>query len=852
MSGILALVFDVLFVGHSLVGPSLPRMVEGALDHRAPATVQAQVINGAPLAWNWDNGAQAQGVDGRAVLAQGGIDALVLTEAIPLANHLEWSGSEARAADWAAAAWAANPAARVLVYETWHSLRSGPGVTIPDDPGGGVPWRARLTSDLPAWERLVAAAEAVRPPTAPPVRLVPAGQAMGLMADAAAAGQVPGVAGIGDMFADDIHPNGQGLYFLALVHAAALTEGPVDDLPLMLTRTWASRDAVVTEDQARVFRRIAWQAVSEQRGREDALAALPPDARPTETVSAPTPAVTAIATPDAVPDLMPTPQVAALGGVTVPGLAMNLAPVNDWSTQLPFLDLMKSARPWIAHRPGAWGGWDHAALVAGGHLSARGWPLSLPQGAMGMSTLVLTDLPPDSAPTTAGRYAVTWQGRASLRVEGRGTVIEEAAQSLIFDFEPGPGGVILTLSDIDPADPIRDIAIVRQDRQAAHRAGALFNPDFLARLRGVTMVRFMDWGATNGSTLTRAADRPVPGDAMWTLHGVPLEVMVALANELGADPWFCLPHLAEDALVTEAARIVRDTLAPGLRAHVEHSNEVWNWAFPQAEWAAAQAQALWGTRDGWVQAHALRAAEAMRLWSAEFGAEAPDRLVRVLGVQTGWLGLEAQMLDAPLAPDGPRPRAAFDAYAVTGYVAAGLGGAAREGLVADWLAASRAQAEAQGAAAGLTGDALAAHVALHRFDLATEWAAAELASGTVTGDPADSLADLLERVLPHHAAAARQAGLRLVMYEGGTHVAGSPGPVEDPETQAFFAHLNYSAQMGDLMTDLRGGWAGLTDAPFAAYLDVQTPTKWGSWGTLRHLSDDNPRWRALARGCPAC
>ncbi|HSF64089.1 MAG TPA: hypothetical protein VLA78_06860, partial [Paracoccaceae bacterium] len=230
----------------------------------------------------------------------------------------------------------------------------------------------------------------------------------------------------------------------------------------------------------------------------------------------------------------------------------------------------------------------------------------------------------------------------------------------------------------------------------------------------------------------------------------------------------------------------------------------------------------------------------------------PDRLVRVLGVQTGWLGLETQMLDAPLEPGVQPPRTAFDAYAVTAYVAGGLGGAATAPLLADWLAASRAQAETQGIAAGLSGAALDAHVQAHRFDLATEWAAAQLESGAVTGDPADSLTDLLDRVLPYHAEAARNAGLRLVMYEGGTHVTGSPAPVEDSEVLAFFHHLNYSPAMGTAMETLRQGWASLTDAPFAAYMDVQTPTKWGSWGTLRHLSDDNPRWRALARGCAAC
>jgi hypothetical protein len=51
---------------------------------------------------------------------------------------------------------------------------------------------------------------------------------------------------------------------------------------------------------------------------------------------------------------------------------------------------------------------------------------------------------------------------------------------------------------------------------------------------------------------------------------------------------------------------------------------------------------------------------------------------------------------------------------------------------------------------------------------------------------------------------------------------------------------------------LRQDWAALSDAPFTAFNDVESPSRWGSWGLLRHLADDNPRWRALARGCPAC
>ena len=127
---------------------------------------------------------------------------------------------------------------------------------------------------------------------------------------------------------------------------------------------------------------------------------------------------------------------------------------------------------------------------------------------------------------------------------------------------------------------------------------------------------------------------------------MPLEVMVALANRLAADPWFTLPHLAEDALVRPCAAAARDGLDgldgldPELREHVECSNEVWNLRFAQAHWAGVQAQARWRQPDACVHFYALRAAQVVAIWAQVYGAAAPDCLVRVIATQTGWLGLE--------------------------------------------------------------------------------------------------------------------------------------------------------------------------------------------------------------------
>ncbi len=822
---VFALLADILFVGHSLVGPTLPSLVEAGLSQMGqPGVVQAQIINGAPLRYNWDNSANAEGVDGRAVLAQGKVDALILTEGIPLAGNIQYNDTAGQIAAFAGLAREANPDVRVYLYETWHSLNSGTGATVPDDPGAGVPWRERITDDLALWASMAG----------PEVQIIPAGQAMGLLADEIAAGRVPGITDIRDMFSDDIHLSGKGLYFVALVHLAVLTGKTPEGLPPKLTRAWPTRDSVLTDDQAAALQKVAWAAVQAFPAQlagvaaEAAPAALP--AATTETVVADNPVVA----PDPVgsADILPMPRFAP---ITNPKLTVGLAGVNDWSVQQPFLNLIKTARPWTGHLPGQWGGWDHDRLVAAGVLDADGWPKRLPPEINGLSTLILTDLPAEAA-GVAGRYVLTYAGTADVAVEGAVKVIEAAPGRIMFDYAPGTGAVLINVAAIAEADPLRDMVVVREDRAQALAAGEVFNPDWLARLRGVSGLRFMDWMATNNSPLSRAEDRPKPADYTWARNGVPMEVMVALANELDADPWFTIPHLAEDALVLELAELAQFGLEPALQAYVEYSNEVWNWQFAQALWAEEQGRARWGRDQTWVQFYALRAAQVMGVWSNVYGAEAKTRLVRVIATQTGAKGLEEQILEAPLVlAEGVDITASFDAYAVTGYFSGLLGGEAKVAAVKGWLAESAA-----------AGDAT------QRYDLAVTKAAAELRNGASTGVPEDTLDMLLTDTLPYQARVAAKHGLRLIMYEGGTHVVGYGPVVDDPDVTAFFNHLNFTPEMGALYADLLAGWARVSDAPFNAFVDLYTPNKWGSWGALRHLGDSNPRWDALAKGCSAC
>ena len=117
-----------------------------------------------------------------------------------------------------------------------------------------------------------------------------------------------------------------------------------------------------------------------------------------------------------------------------------------------------------------------------------------------------------------------------------------------------------------------------------------------------------------------------------------MEVMVDLCNRQKADPWFCMPHLADDEYVRNFATLVKERLPAGRKVYIEYSNEVWNSIFEQHRYAERQAKALglgpaerpW---EGAGMFYARRSVEIFKIWEEVFGGS--DRLVRVLAWQAG-------------------------------------------------------------------------------------------------------------------------------------------------------------------------------------------------------------------------
>ena len=827
---------EILFVGHSLIGTDLPPMVEAAERLRGHETSASyQIINGAPLRWNWDRSAEAEGVDARKQLATGKVDTLILTEAIPLQDQIQWNDSAGYAGRFLSLAQESNPEAQGFLLETWHSLDMGHDA-----------WRKALVDDVEKWRGIVDGVNATLPEGAKPMRMIPAGQALNILIGDIEEGRVPGLTSARDLFSDDIHSNDRGHYLTAMVTIAALGEDPTG-LPPRLGRRARNLDTVVTDQMAVAMQSAANRAVAAERASEAERFANPP-AVPATTIKAsesPPESAAENADPAAVETAVAPPALddPPFPGVTRKGIGFGLNGIADWSSQQPFLDLVKSSRPWTGHQPGQFGGWGHDDFASGGWLDENGWLKAMPPGIEAASLFILTDLP-ENAGGVRGRYRITWEGEGKLTVGGRAQNQHLDGHSGTFDFTPGPAIVDIRISDTDPADPIRNIRVVREDWAERLDKGEIFNPYWLDRVRGTEMVRFMDWMATNDSPLVHAADRPKVTDYTWGRTGVPAEIMVALANELDADGWFTMPHMADDEFVREYAQIVRDGLKPDRRAWIEFSNEVWNWQFKQAGWADEQAQKLWRRKNSWVQFYALRAAQVADIWAETF--DDPDRLMRVIATQTGWIGLEQDIINPPRV--GRNLSSHFDAYAITGYFSGMLGHEEKRDMVKGWLAESLSAAAGRADAEGLTGQAREAFIARNRFDAAIPRAIAEIRNGAESGKDEDTINALLHKVIPYHREVAEKNGLKLAMYEGGTHVVGIGPMVDDQDLTEFFLALNYSDGMAGLYDELLTGWASQTDLPFNAFVDVATPSRWGSWGALRHLGDDNPRWQVLSKG----
>jgi hypothetical protein len=224
---------DTYFIGHSLVNFDMPQILRQFVEHRSiNAQIDQQIINGSPLKYNWENSANAQGGNFLVDL-QNDYQNLVITEAVPLDNHITWSDANNYVDSFYTyhANYTSNQ--RFFIYETWHCRNSGTEEGCAYDEFGQINWRERLNIDLAKWE--IFADTVIMRHGAENVFIIPGGQALARYYDT---GQLPESLKLDKIFSDDIHLTNLGNYYIAcLMYSCLYQESPVV-LPHQLTNEW--------------------------------------------------------------------------------------------------------------------------------------------------------------------------------------------------------------------------------------------------------------------------------------------------------------------------------------------------------------------------------------------------------------------------------------------------------------------------------------------------------------------------------------------------------------------------------------------------------------------------------------
>lgn len=343
-----------------------------------------------------------------------------------------------------------------------------------------------------------------------------------------------------------------------------------------------------------------------------------------------------------------------------PLIGMNLESVVDWSSAWTFTDAFKASRPWISHAYNTVTGqesWEGGGAV---HVDAKGWPTQLNYWnnnqnqlmEQRLGTLMFRDI---GTAYPAGTYRAEWQGTGSVTWGFAARAVEEGTMAngthyAMLNVTPDPAGIYMKVAGISPTDSIRDIHVWLPDVNGQQgfsgqvwEPGAPFSPfhpQFLDRLTPFNTVRFMDWSETNSTDVVNWTDRR-PWDyatqqSGYFRNGVAPEYMVELCNEIDANAWVNMPHMATDDYVRNFATLVRNNLEPGRKVYVEWSNETWNggYGFEVFPWVTSQ---LARSENAYLQGDrwAFVARETKRdfdIWSDVFAGQS-DRLVRVVAGQ---------------------------------------------------------------------------------------------------------------------------------------------------------------------------------------------------------------------------
>ena len=483
---------------------------------------------------------------------------------------------------------------------------------------------------------------------------------------------------------------------------------------------------------------------------------------------------------------------------------MNLGGVADYSPQQPFLNYMKTARDWIPQY--AYGTVSSTIMYTWNtqeplNISNNGFILTLkPTQAAG--AMLLRDL---ELRYPSGDYVLLYEGEGNLTVFFDAKIKKIRKQRIELSVTPQTvrdNGVFIKINSLNSKNPIRNLRLVKLEEEYLYER-KVWNDLFVDRLKRYSGLRFMDWQETNNNKITSWNDRPTSESFSQSQKGVAIEHIVDLSNVLGAYPWVCIPHLADNNYIENMAIYLKNNLRADLKIYLEFSNEVWNPLFDQGAWAIAEAKKL-GIYAS--EFYSMKAVNAFKIFTKVFGEEIRrSRLVYVLSTQT----VNTWITERILLYNQAYKEA--DALGITGYFDCGL-----------------------------TDRQTAPKVVLMTMD-------------EMFKRCDDALPSTLDYIKKQVAMGAKYS-LSPIYYEAGPGLLEQQTIESGYETAGVadkFIAMNRDPRMKDLYVKYLRGIRSVSEPmkyPIFHYASMGKPTKYGSWGVLEYM-DQNvsqaPKFLAL-------
>lgn len=332
-------------------------------------------------------------------------------------------------------------------------------------------------------------------------------------------------------------------------------------------------------------------------------------------------------------------------------VGMNTNEIQHVDSSAPFVNVFKMAMPFK----------DAKKLTHGNiQFDRDGWPLDLKGGKAG--SYMIHWLPAGTLPE--GNYTVLYEGEGQLAYEGDAKVVHSSPGKDIVQFRSGHDKfmqVALLIKHSEPNNYVRNIRVLMPGGICAddpftrvnatnqcrgnylsfekHHKQIIFNPDYLRFMKDFKVIRMMNMSGITRNPIQHWKQMPRMSKATWAgyegTRGAPLAVMVKLANVLNRDPWFNIPHAADDKLVRKYATYLRKHLRPNLKAYIEYTNEAWNPGFSQMHYAKNMGTKLHLDPDPNVAGqkyYSQRSVEIFKIFQQVYGNDRSNRIVRVMGV----------------------------------------------------------------------------------------------------------------------------------------------------------------------------------------------------------------------------